>query len=83
MPAPTTVRINGYALREIRKRTAVSVQALAAAVPCDRSYIAKIELGHTHQVSPEFYLKLLRALEIEDRRTLMAAPHAAPAEGVA
>lgn len=77
MPARTTVEINGYALREIRVRTGVGVQALAHQVGCARSYIARMETGHTSRVSPEMFKALTRALNIEDERALMAFPHAA------
>lgn len=72
---PTTVEVNGYALREVRVRSGVSVQGLADQVGVQRPYIAKIELGHSRRVSPEVFNKLLSALSIVDRRTLLANPH--------
>lgn len=69
---PTTaVAINGSALRELRKRTGVSVAELAKEIGVGRPYITKIELGHSKRVSPEVFDALLRALCITDRRTLL------------
>jgi transcriptional regulator with XRE-family HTH domain len=70
---PTTaVAINGAALRELRKRTGISVADLAGEVGVTRPYLAKIELGHSKRVSPAVYTALLRALNINDYRTLLA-----------
>jgi transcriptional regulator with XRE-family HTH domain len=66
-----TVLIQGYALREIRRRSRISPQALASQLGVNRSYITKIELGHSKRVSVAFYDALLAALEIEDRRALL------------
>jgi transcriptional regulator with XRE-family HTH domain len=71
----TTVEINGYALREIRVRSGVSVQDVADAIGCNRSYVARMETGHTHRVSPAVFEGLTRALTITDKRALMAFPH--------
>ena len=81
MPAPTTVEINGYALREIRKRSGVAVQALADQLGIARSYIARMETGHTVRVSPTVFEALNEALNIDDKRTLMARPHVSTALG--
>lgn len=70
----TTVGVHGFALREIRVRSGIETAALAAQLDVDRSYIAKIELGHSTRVSASFYASLLAALGITDRRTLMAYP---------
>lgn len=77
MPAKTTVDINGYALREIRVRSGIGVQALADSAKCARSYVARMETGHTTRVSPEMFEALARSLNIVDKRALMAFPHAA------
>lgn len=73
---PTTVEINGYALRKIRVLSGIGVADLARQVGTTRSYIAKLELGHNRRVSPAVYNALLEALDIQDRRTLLAAPNA-------
>lgn len=78
-PIPTTVEVNGYALREIRVRTGVAIADLADQVGVTRSYLAKIELGHSHRVSPKVYAAVLAALDIKDRRVLLAAPRQAVA----
>lgn len=74
---PTTIEVNGYALREIRVRSGIGVRELAEQVGATRAYIAKIELGHSQRVSPKVYNALLAALTIADRRSLLANPHAA------
>ncbi|MGZ4519139.1 MAG: helix-turn-helix domain-containing protein [Mycobacteriaceae bacterium] len=83
MPStPTTVEINGYALRELRVRSGLGVAELAAQVGVQRPYIAKIELGHSRRVSPKVYNSLLSALSITDRRVLLTNPHGADLEQV-
>lgn len=72
---PTTVEVNGYALRELRIRSGLAVLELADQVGVKRPYIAKIELGHSRRVSPKVYSSLLAALSITDRRVLLANPH--------
>jgi transcriptional regulator with XRE-family HTH domain len=69
---PSTVAINGFALRVIRERTGVRVADLAAALDCDRSYITKIELGTSKRVGVDFYRRLLGILTIDDHRALLA-----------
>lgn len=75
MSTPTTVEINGFALRELRVRTGLAVMDLAKQVGVQRPYIAKIELGHSRRVSPKVFNALLSALAITDRRVLLANPH--------
>jgi transcriptional regulator with XRE-family HTH domain len=70
-----TVEINGYTLREVRVMRGRKPSELAAEVACDRSYIAKIELGHNRRVSRVFFNKLIRALDVQDHRALLANPH--------
>ncbi len=82
-PTPTTVEVNGYALRELRIRSGLGVAELAAQVGVQRPYIAKIELGHSTRVSPKVYNAILAALTIQDRRVLMAHPHGCTAVAVA
>jgi transcriptional regulator with XRE-family HTH domain len=48
------------------------VTDLAAALEVDRSYITHLENGSKLRVSPEFYAALLRELQIEDYRALLA-----------
>lgn len=72
---PTTIEVNGYALRELRMRSGIGVADLAEQVGVQRPYIAKIELGHSRRVSPKVYNSILSALAINDRRVLMANPH--------
>jgi transcriptional regulator with XRE-family HTH domain len=72
---PTTIEVNGYALREIRVRSGVDMTPFAELVGVTRSYLAKIELGRNRRVSPKVYAAILAALDIRDRRTLLANPH--------
>lgn len=69
-----TIAIQGFALRVIRELNGRKVSELAEALHVDRSYITKIELGHSRRVSAVFYSKLLSELAIADRRALMAMP---------
>lgn len=72
----STVDIHGYALRVIREARGRKVADLAEALGVDRSYIAKIETGHSRRVSTVFYNRLLAELLIEDYRALLATPPA-------
>jgi predicted transcriptional regulator len=76
MSTPTTIEVNGFAMREIRVRSGLGVMDLAKQVGVQRPYIAKIELGHSKRVSPKVFNALLSALSITDRRVLLADPHA-------
>lgn len=73
---PTTISVNGFALRELRIRSGIGVSQLASQVGVQRAYIAKIELGHSRRVSPKVYNAILESLAITDRRTLMIDPYA-------
>lgn len=80
---PTTVDINGFALRFIRVLSGVGVRELAEQIGKDRTYIAHIEAGRCRRVSPGAYNDILTALHIEDRRVLLASPHCDDSEAVA
>lgn len=75
VPTETVIWINGYALREIRVRSGIEIAPLAEQVGRTRSYLAKIELGHSQRVGAETYARILGALGIKDRRVLLASPH--------
>lgn len=80
----STININGFALRWGRKLMGLTPAALAKAIDKDRTYIVKIETGAVTRVSLDVFDALVAALFIEDRRALMASPHApAVAEDVA
>lgn len=76
----TTVEVNGFAVRELRIRSGLSVVELAEGAGVKRAYIARIELGHSRRVSPKVYNALLAALSITDRRVLLANPHGSACE---
>jgi transcriptional regulator with XRE-family HTH domain len=71
-PSSHVVEVHGYALRVIRQARGRGVANLAAALHVDRSYITHLENGSKLRVSPEFYAALLRELQIEDYRALLA-----------
>lgn len=75
MPAPTTIEINGYVVREIRIRAGIDIADLAKRAGVQRASMANIELGHRQRVSPKVYNAILSALTIADRRVLLAHPH--------
>lgn len=66
------IEVHGYALRVIRQARGRGVADLAAALEVDRSYIRHLENGSKLRVSPELYTALLRELQIEDYRALLA-----------
>lgn len=72
----STIAINGYALRWGRKLMNLTPGALAESIGKDRTYIVKIETGAVTRVSTDMFELLVGALHLEDRRALMAAPHA-------
>ncbi len=71
----TTVEVNGFAVRAIRVLTGPSVDDVAAQVGVTRSYLTKIELGTSTRVSPRVFAALVGALDIKDRRAILATPH--------
>jgi transcriptional regulator with XRE-family HTH domain len=71
-PPNQAIEVHGYALRVIRQARGRSVANLATALQVDRSYIAHLENGSKLRVSPELYAALLRELQIEDYRALLA-----------
>lgn len=77
MPTATssTIAINGYALRVIRKLMGVGPKELAEVIGRDRTYIVKMESGAVERVSTDTFNALVQALVIEDRRAIMAMPH--------
>lgn len=72
---PTTVEVNGFALREIRVRSGIDTAPCAATIGISRPYLAKIETGARVQVSPSVFHAMLAALQIRDRRAILANPH--------
>ncbi len=71
-PSRAVVEIHGYALRVIRQARGRETSELAEALKVDRSYITKIETGHSRRVGAAFYARLLEELSIEDYRALLA-----------
>lgn len=75
----STVAINGYALRPIRKSLNLTPAALAQNIGRNRTYVVKIETGAVSRVGIDTFNALVAALALEDRRALMAWPHEAVA----
>jgi transcriptional regulator with XRE-family HTH domain len=71
-PANRTIDVHGYALRVIRRARGRAVTDLAAALEVDPSYIRHLENGSKLRVSAEIYSGLLRELQIDDYRALLA-----------
>ena len=70
--SPSVVEVHGYALRVIRRARGRSVADLAAALEVHRFYITHLENGSKLRVRPELYAALLRELQIDDYRALLA-----------
>lgn len=75
MPPSNTVEINGFIVRELRKRDGLSVVELAKRLDCTRAHVANIELGHRRRVTLATLNSLVAAFGIEDRRSLLANPY--------
>lgn len=71
-PKGEVEEVHGYALRVIRESRGRKVADLAEALQVDRSYITHIENGSKRRVSKEFYANLLRELQVDDYRALLA-----------
>jgi transcriptional regulator with XRE-family HTH domain len=76
----TTIEVNGFAYREIRIRSGIDTEPCAQAIGISRAYLANIELGQRVRVKPSVFAGMLNALQIADRRAILADPHAAPIE---
>ena len=77
MNSATTISVNGPALRALRKASGVGVAELAARIDCDRSYVARWELGHARAVSPTVFARLTAALGLDDGRAVKLHPYGA------
>lgn len=67
--------IHGPVFRFAREVRGLSQGQLAKQLEVDRSYVTKIETGHSLNVSVEFYNRALRALDISDYRVLLVNPN--------
>ena len=66
----SAVPINGPALREIRVRSGIEIDAMAAALDITSAYVSKIELGYSPRVSTTVFNGIMRVLGIRDQRVL-------------
>ena len=67
------VRVNGAAIREIRKSRGLDQTTFAKRVGKDRAFIAHIEAGR-RSPSPETFNAIVAVLKIEDQTAIMADP---------
>jgi transcriptional regulator with XRE-family HTH domain len=68
--------VNGYALREIRTRSNLSVTELARNSDIDQGFLSHLEAGRRRYMRPPTFGRLLAALGLKDRRAILANPHA-------
>ncbi|WP_158578433.1 helix-turn-helix domain-containing protein [Spongiactinospora rosea] len=78
---PTTIGVNGFALRELRVRSGWDTKPFAATIGISRPYLVRIELGERQRVSPSVFAAMLRALQLKDRRAILADPHGVATDG--
>ena len=71
MTAPTTVRVDGAALRELRVSSGHDLDAFALLTGISRPYLSLIETGHRENVSPSIFLRLCSLLGIADQPELL------------
>jgi transcriptional regulator with XRE-family HTH domain len=77
---PPTVEINGFAVREIRMRSGIDAAPCAELAGIDRSYLNRLETGVRIRVSPSVLARLMGALQLSDRRAILANPHTAASD---
>jgi transcriptional regulator with XRE-family HTH domain len=75
MATSNTVEINGFLIRELRKRDHITVVELAERVGIQRPYMVKIETGRNRRVSFKVFNALIAAFAIEDHRALLSKPY--------
>ena len=75
------VAINGYTLRAMRVLAGLSTsnfikQVSTEDVTLDRTVLNRIENGHILTVDPALFKRFVTVLGLDDRKALMANPHA-------
>jgi transcriptional regulator with XRE-family HTH domain len=73
MTAPTTVRIHGDALRELRIRSGYGLDGFAHAAEISRPYLSLLETGRRERVSPEIFARMCLLLGVINPAALMKA----------
>lgn len=73
---PANVAVNAATVRHLRIVNGLGVTALAKELGCSPAYVSRIESGRARRVSPAMFLKLRRALAVQDPRVLMSNPDA-------
>jgi transcriptional regulator with XRE-family HTH domain len=75
MPPPTTVRVDGVTIREMRVASGYDLHAFALLTGISRPYLSLIETGHRHNVSPSIFARICALLGVaEDPGSLQADP---------
>jgi len=77
------VKVNGAALREIRKLAGFSGEGLAEAVGCSGAYVSLLETDPDRSCSPGMFARICDALRLDDRTVLLRTPREAQEEAAA
>lgn len=75
MPRTTTVEVNGYAGRHIRKLLNLEAEWVAGKMGVTTNYLYRIEIGYRVRLSITKFEAWQDALLVEDRRALMSNPN--------
>lgn len=73
-PTPSSIEVNGYAIRDLRIAWGIQQTDLAGSVGITRSYLAHLEQGRKQRVSPPVLRALVDALKCNPK-SLLANPH--------
>lgn len=85
-PRTSTYVVNGFTVAELRKRDPEQFPTqgdLADAIGVTRSYVTNIENGRAVRIGPKVFVALVKALDVKDKRALLADPHSAEQQGAA
>ncbi|MFK0182498.1 helix-turn-helix domain-containing protein [Streptomyces xanthochromogenes] len=75
--APTTLQVDGAALRERRKAAGVDLSELAESAGISRRYLSHLENGTRTRMSPARHTRLFKALAAAENRPV-AQPDGRP-----
>ena len=74
MPQPSTVEIDGTAIRRIRMSNGTEMRDLAQSAGITRSYLCRIETGSRRHLRPRTYAALRDSLGVTDDQVLAKDP---------
>lgn len=80
MPNTPTFTINGRVVRELRASWGLTQEQLASECAVTRQWVSKVESCDRVEVSGAVLRGLTRALQVQDRRALLASPDGADDE---